>query len=118
MVFTIVSVESNCFPVFLKVRKRKTAVRRRPARNVDIPNTSDIFGIDPTTYYCILGDNVRGKSFTDKVQLGSDVLCYRSFGVKPEDWEEDIRKFTESSNVCVRFELNDDLQSHQDFCRY
>ena len=50
MVFTIVSIESNFSAVFLKkVRKRKTAVRRRPARNVDIPNTSDIFGIDPTT---------------------------------------------------------------------
>ena len=62
--------------------------------------------------------DIRGKYFTNKVQLGSDVLCYRSFGVKPENWEEDIWKLTESSNVCVWFELNNDLQSHQDFCRY
>ena len=63
--------------------------------------------------------HISGKYFTDKVQLGSDVLCYRSFSVEPEDWEENIWKvMEESSNVCVRSELNDDLQSHQDFSRY
>ena len=63
--------------------------------------------------------DIKGKSLTDKVELGSDVLCYRSFSVKPEYWEEDSWKVVEeSSNISVRFELNDNLQPHQDLSWY
>ena len=105
LVFTIVSVEPNCFRVFLKVRKRKTAVSRRPARNVAIPNTSEIFGIIPTSN-CIVVSDIRseGKYFTDKVQLGSDVRCDGGFSIKPEDWEEHVGKVAkETSNIFVGF---------------
>ena len=61
----------------------------------------------------------RGKSFTNEVKLAGNVLRYGSFSVKPEDWEEDIRKvIEESSNVCVWSELNNDLQPHEDLSWY